>query len=167
MSGIVLPGLEAFFDFLATSADYRALGLVEYRFVDGNVLDLEADQIPASSPRIITVDRIRAGSRAINQTAGQFELEVEAGLSLCYEALGPAGARGLRELDEALRVIFRVVNSRLAKQSSLGAGSIVKSYELALGGLGPMFELANGSISTEVSFWRASLALRLFSEESS
>ena len=167
MSGIVVGPITAFFDFLAGKDDYLALGLEEFRLIDGKVLDLEKDWIPASMPRILTVDRLRAASRSINQTAGQYVVEVEASLSLCYQAEGGAGERSLADIDLALEVIFGLVNGKLAKQSALGAGSIIRRYELALGEFAPMFEIVAGEVSQEVAFWRASLTLRLISERQS
>lgn len=166
MTGIVIPPLQAFFDFLATKSAYLELGLREFRRYDGEVLELEHDEVAADQFPALTVDSFEAENVALNQPAGQHLVEVRVELSLLYAATGHAGERAMNDCDEAAGTIFDLVSSRLAKSGGLASGGLIHAHDLRLSGFGPVREVRNGRLA-DIVFWKAGLELSLSQQRES
>lgn len=160
MSGILSGPINAFFDYLGTKSAYTDLGLKEFRRVDGQVLDIERDEIAESWLPLISVDRVGFETDDSFQPGGETNVEVEADLTILYRAEGSFGAQAVTGCEAAIEAIYDTINARLAKQTHFGAPALIDSARLTIDQLHPVFEAGEDGEGVPV-FWRAAMSLVL------
>ena len=156
MSSILATTVNGAFDFLGNDAGYTALGLKEFRRVDGNSFEWEdLRQMRSSDLPALAVTNITGSNRVIAEPANiMWTFTVD--LALLYQANANLKSSPSTTSEAALWVILDLLLARTARSS--GLSGVCSTYDLNLTGVHP---IKPGEDVRGVSVWAYTFRLAL------
>lgn len=138
MATLIGDMVDQYFDHLGTKAAYTALGLNEFRRMDGNVLDWDRlDELRHSDLPAHAVGEVRMVNRVIAEPAN-IMWTVTADMALIYQAKGPLHEAPSAESEAALWVIMDILADRATRVSGIGGTTAISTYDFELTGVHPI-----------------------------
>jgi len=156
MSMLFSPMISDFWDHLNNDADYAALGLTEFRRMDGRIFEPQfAEEISDTDLPIHACDSIKVVPVLVT-SPGTWDIETTLTGSLWFAADGPIGTEASSEIEDAMAKVFDSLHSPTTVLT--GIGSNVREYEFIMDDITPIYADETQSI---LAYWTASYTLTL------
>lgn len=156
MSTLFSPMVNAYWDHLNNDADYQALGLTEFRRIDGRLFQpLNTDDLSLTDLPAHACDSIKSVPELVT-TPATWDIVTTLEGSIWYEATGSINEQSSEEIEHALAVIFDRLHGPLAVMS--GMGDAVREYTFTFDDVQPIYPEDGDMIP---AFWMANYTIVL------